>query len=200
MGNTVRFSALVKASGQPSVYLPLVAPCEDKEFMRAVKEQRVLTIHQEPTSKRRDAGTVGFVEEKFVTYFVFPKSLKDFDGARVVGIKYDVLEAVSVSTAKPKATAKGAEPVRRPPAVAPRAPIRENSPAPSSAPKPTKPGPQPSTWDVTVRLTATYEVVVPVTSFTKSEASAQALARARSEADFGKADVAARAVKTVKQR
>jgi hypothetical protein len=143
MGKAVRFAALIKAFGQPSVYLPLVAPREDKEFMRAVKERRVLTIHQEPTSTRKDAGTVGFLEEKFVTYLVLSKSLKDFDGARVVGIKYDVLEAASVSAAKPKATANGAEPGRRTSAVAPRAAVKENSPAPPAT-KPIKPEPQPS--------------------------------------------------------
>ena len=88
----VRFSSLVEKGGKPTVYLPLSEPTKDPAFMRAVNEQRVLTIKQEPTSTHKDFGIVGFLKEKFVTYLVFPKTLRPFTDQRIVGIKYDLLE------------------------------------------------------------------------------------------------------------
>jgi len=43
----VRFSKLVEQGGEPAAYLPFGDPEKDKSFMRAVKEQRVVTIKQE---------------------------------------------------------------------------------------------------------------------------------------------------------
>ncbi|HMJ64629.1 MAG TPA: hypothetical protein VK615_04695, partial [Candidatus Binatia bacterium] len=64
--------------------------------MRAVKEERVVTIKQEPTSKHKDFGIVGFLKERYVTYLIFPKSLRPFSGQRVIGINYDVLSSENV--------------------------------------------------------------------------------------------------------
>lgn len=66
--------------------------------MQAAKENRVLTVHQEPTATHADFGAVGFDERKSATYLIFPKSLVAFSDARVVGIKYKVLEDASFVT------------------------------------------------------------------------------------------------------
>src|SRR3954465_935496 len=94
---TVRFSKLVEEFGKPALYLPLADPSKDSKFQHAVRENRVLTIKQDPTSKQKDFGTVGFLAEKFVTYLIFPKSLERFANARVVGIKYDELADTTVA-------------------------------------------------------------------------------------------------------
>ena len=92
---SVRFTAVVAAAGKPKVYLPFSDPTQDRSFMQAANENRVLTIRQEPTATRADFGTVEYNEEKSATYLIFPKSLAGFSGARVIGIKYDVLEDAS---------------------------------------------------------------------------------------------------------
>ncbi len=59
----VRFASVVAVAGKPEVYLPLFDPKQDRAFMRALKENRVLSVRQEPTSTRADFGTVGFDEK-----------------------------------------------------------------------------------------------------------------------------------------
>ena len=55
--------------------------------MALVREERVLSLKQEPTGTKKDFGTVGFLQEKYVSYLIFPKPLTPFAGKRVVGIK-----------------------------------------------------------------------------------------------------------------
>src|SRR5688572_20763918 len=98
MAGTVRFSELVKAAGQPEVYLPLADPKQDRNFMRAAREQRVVSIKQEPTGTKKDFGTIGFLAEKYLTYLIFPKPLTTFADKRIVGIKYDTLNQASVAS------------------------------------------------------------------------------------------------------
>ena len=93
-GKTVRFGALVKNAGQPEVYLPLFDPKQDRAFMQAVKQQRVLSIRQEPASRRTDFGVVGFDERNHTTYLVFPKPLKQFANARVIAFRDSALSKV----------------------------------------------------------------------------------------------------------
>src|SRR5215210_7440874 len=100
MGETVRYSEVLKSAGAPEVYLPLSDPKHDANFMRAVREVRVLSLKQEPTGTKKDFGTVGYLPERFVSYLIFPKSLKSFEGRRVIGIKYDTLSEAEVSTPK----------------------------------------------------------------------------------------------------
>jgi hypothetical protein len=96
---TVRFAALVAAAGQPEVYLPLFDPKQDRKFMRAVREHRVLSIRQEPTSRRADFGMVGFNNEKHTTLLVFPRPLTAFLEARVIGIKYETVAESRIAVA-----------------------------------------------------------------------------------------------------
>src|SRR5829696_1677150 len=150
MAATVRFSAVVQASGKPDVYLPLADPKHDRNFMRAVREQRVLSLKQEPTGTKKDFGTVGFVPDKYVSYLIFPKSLARFAEKRIVGIKYDTLENASVAAPRPKAGTAG----------------RSMKPA---APKP-KPKPRPKRFKATICITTTREIQIAVLAYDKEEA------------------------------
>lgn len=101
---TARFADVVKQSGAPEVYLLWVPPKEDKSFQRALKEQRIMTVHQELVGTKKDFATVGFTEEANAQYLVFPKSVKRFADRHVVGINYDLLARQSRPSlpAKPK--------------------------------------------------------------------------------------------------
>lgn len=111
---TARFTELVKKAGAPDSYLLWIPPKEDKVFQRAVKEHRVLTVHQENVGTKKDYGVVGFHEESNAQYLVFPKSLKTFVDRRIVGINYDLL-------AKESRAGKASELTRRSPtAMAPK--------------------------------------------------------------------------------
>jgi len=65
--------------------------------MKAVKENRVLTLIQAPASKRKDFGRIGFHQEAFASYLVFPKPLPKETKPRVIGIKYDLMEQPRVA-------------------------------------------------------------------------------------------------------
>jgi hypothetical protein len=113
----VRFASVVAQAGQPEVYLPLSDPKHDRAFMRAVKEHRVLSVKQEPTSTRKDFGVVGFDEARHNTYLVFEKPLTKFLDARIVGIKYDVVSASPVSASQ------GTRPPKLPKSRAVKSPV-----------------------------------------------------------------------------
>ena len=99
---TARFTELVQKAGAPKNYLLWIPPNQDPVFQRAVKEQRILTIHQENVGTKKDYGMVGFHEEPTAQFLVFPKSLKAYVDRRVVGINYDLL-AQETPTAKTRA-------------------------------------------------------------------------------------------------
>jgi hypothetical protein len=171
----VRFSKLVEQGEKPAAYLPFGDPEKDNSFMRAVKEERVVTIKQEPTSKHKDFGIVGFLKEKYVTYLIFPKPLPQFSGQRVIGINYEVLSSENVIPfggpqrvrARPKATKA------RPP---------KEQPAPK--PKKEKPPPQPKQFSVRLRVTATVENDIEVTAWNKREAENKARSEAQEAIDL----------------
>jgi len=96
--NTARFSKVVERSGKPVSYTLWTDPKNDAEFQRALKAQRVMTVHQETVGSRTDYGTVGFFGDKRASLLIFPKSLAPFVGKRVVGIKYDLLEPPQPAT------------------------------------------------------------------------------------------------------
>ena len=91
--DTLRFSQLVKSSGRPHVATLWGEPKKDRSFAQAIRQNRILTVKQNPVGNKKDFGTNGFHEEKSVSYFVFPKPLPENKDARIVGIDYDVLEA-----------------------------------------------------------------------------------------------------------
>lgn len=97
MPKEIRFGELVKSSGKPEIVSLWTDPKEDRSFMKAVKENRVLTLSQEPTSKKKDFGRIGFHQEPYASYLVFPKPLPKGDAPRVIGIKYELVEQPSVA-------------------------------------------------------------------------------------------------------
>src|SRR5262245_61633226 len=120
-GSTARLAAVVQVAGQPEAVTLWAGPKRDKDFQEAVKENRVMTVHQTTTGTRKDFGVVGFRKEKNVGYWVFPKPLDKFEGKRVVGIDYSVLkmpkdaapDKESPADAKAKARRTGRSPKPR---------------------------------------------------------------------------------------
>jgi hypothetical protein len=96
--STIRFRDLVKTAGNPEPKSLWTDPKEDRGFMQAVKQNRVITIVQEPASKKKDFGEVGFHQKPHATYFVFPKPLPNRQG-KVVGIKYDLIRQPKLNDA-----------------------------------------------------------------------------------------------------
>jgi hypothetical protein len=122
--STVRFSKVIEACGKPDIHLLLIDPAKDKTLQAAIKSGRVMTLYQQSGST--DHGIVGFEQGRSRQFLVFPKSLKSFDGQRIVGIKYELLEDAPVPE---KETAKK-EPVK---------PVEEEGPKPAPARKTTEP-------------------------------------------------------------
>src|ERR1043166_4335880 len=89
---TARFSEVVQACGKPEAVTLWTKPQENKSFMGAVKQDRVMTVKQEAVGTKKDSGAIGFRAEKGVTYFVFPKPLTAFKDRRIVGIRYDLVK------------------------------------------------------------------------------------------------------------
>jgi hypothetical protein len=105
----IRFAQLVKTSGKPSTITLWTKPKDNAVLMKAVRENRVLTVFQKPTGTQKDYGQIGFFEQPFSLYLIFPKPLPKPNQARIIGIKYDALEEVGLKaevtakkTAKPK--------------------------------------------------------------------------------------------------
>jgi hypothetical protein len=98
---TVRFTQVVQQSGQPQVHTLWLPPDQDPELQRAEKAHRVMTIEHGATGTKADVGTVGFERSaaKHAQFLIFPKSLKRFDGARVIGIKFDLVAQPKLASA-----------------------------------------------------------------------------------------------------
>ena len=97
MEKRVRFGDLVRASGRPEVHPLWTDPENDREFTRAVRQKRVLTVLPQPGSKKKDFGEVGFHKRSRAIYLLFPRRLSPVTGARVTGINYELLEEPAVS-------------------------------------------------------------------------------------------------------
>jgi hypothetical protein len=156
---TVRFTRVVERSGQPHVHTLWLPPDKDPELKRAREAHRVMTLETRPNGAKTDVGHVGFDDQPGANeqFLIFPKSLKPFEGARVIGIKFDLVEQPKLAPAQ---RARRVAPRRRkstptshparadreerartapesPPAAEPkREPVRTPSPAPvrTSAP------------------------------------------------------------------
>jgi hypothetical protein len=157
MGKTIRFGDLVRAAGRPEVVTLWVEPKKDPRFTRAVRENRVLTIHGQPESHRKEFGQIGFHQEQGAIYLVFPRPLPSAPQSRIVGINYQLTEEPPVKgpltrTARPAA----------PPKV-----------TPTESPRPPKP--ELRKFDVLIRRTAVSEETQPVRAATEEEARQAAL-------------------------
>ena len=81
---TARFTEIVEKAGQPEVYTLWQKPKTDRHFQSLLKNHRVMTIRA--TESGTDFGEVGFHQKPGARFLAFPKSLKRFDGQRIVGI------------------------------------------------------------------------------------------------------------------
>src|SRR6266478_4591274 len=109
MGKAIRFGDLVRESGRPHVVTLWVDPEKDPSFSKAIGENRVLTVHADPASHKKEYGEIGFQREQGATYLVFPRPLPK-EQARIVAINYQLTDEpppppkdlVSRLDAKPK--------------------------------------------------------------------------------------------------
>jgi hypothetical protein len=119
-----------------------VPPKKDPDFKRALEAHRVMTLEQTPGGGKADFGTIGF-DEKHETgqFLIFPKSLRSFEGSRVIGVKFDLIEQPKLAPAdlpKRRAPPARAKPRKRSVQPAAATPPRQ-SPVASPHPKPAPP-------------------------------------------------------------
>src|SRR6185436_9594835 len=88
---TVRFTKLVEEPGEPVPVTLWTEPEEDRDFAKAMREGRVLTVVQRNVGARADYGLVGFFKEPLAMYLLFPKKLAHPEETKVIGIKYEQL-------------------------------------------------------------------------------------------------------------
>jgi hypothetical protein len=89
---TTRFIAVVEAAGKPDMHVLLAPPEKDNVLQTAIRLNRVMTIYRERPGKKADHGTVGFDPGRARQILIFPRSLSQFAGTSVIGIKYELLE------------------------------------------------------------------------------------------------------------
>jgi hypothetical protein len=166
MSKTVRFAELVKAAGKPYVATLWTDPKDDRHFNRAVRENRVLTVHQPIGTHKKDFGVVGFTEDKNVSYFVFPKRLRAQPETQVIGIKYDLLAPEPV-----------ADPLKRSAATSARKRLRDHSSAATKSPIRI----EETEYIAIVKRTAVWERVITVRAKNKTEARQRVGTEANSE-------------------
>ena len=152
-----RFKDLVAKCGTPEAYTPWVNPKRDPRFQAAWRENRVLTVHQNVASHGKDFGVVGFHREHNAAYLLFPKPLKEFEGRKIVGIAYDAV------------------------LTPPRGPVVKPSAAKKKPHSRRSPGTR--SFDVSVCVTATIEVIETVHA-TSSEAAKREALKAVESRDF----------------
>ena len=88
---TSRFRAIIEKCGKPQVYTLWQKPKTDRHFQSLLKNNRVMTIR--PSEAGTDFGVVGLCAEKAARYLAFPKSLKRFEGERIVGIDWTLVRS-----------------------------------------------------------------------------------------------------------
>jgi hypothetical protein len=140
---TARFSEVVARSGTPEIHLTWTKPASDRVLQTALKQSRVLTVHQQAGGAKKDFGVVGLEPAPGTQFLIFPRSLRRFAGRRVVGINYELLgETLSLGT-KPAATTnlKGKGEGR--PHRQPKKTARAEKPVPSKRKTKTEPAPIP---------------------------------------------------------
>ncbi len=96
MSRQIRFSEIVKNSGKPETATLWGPPMKGDAFSNAVRENRVLTILHNRSRGKVDVAEIGFHQEPSALYLVFPKPLPKDPKARIVGIKYDLLQEAKV--------------------------------------------------------------------------------------------------------
>lgn len=111
---TVRFTQVVAKCGKPAVHDQWVVPEKDEPLKKAVKGDRVMTVHIHTVGAQKDHGEVGLVNKGQHVLLIFPKSLRAFAERRVVGINYDLLKETAGRAAMKPRPAKAEEPPAEP--------------------------------------------------------------------------------------
>jgi hypothetical protein len=88
--HTARFAAVVEKCGQPEPYILWRKPDDDPRLKTLIASHHVLTVRQ--VNGGAPFGEVGLHPGKGASYLVFPKSLRRFEGKRIVGIKWDLVK------------------------------------------------------------------------------------------------------------
>lgn len=151
---TIRFRELVKSSGKPEPKSLWVDPRRDRQFTRAVKQNRVLTIVPAAQAHQKEFGEIGFRQIPHANYFIFPRPLPS-GGAKVIGINYDLIgEAIPKDAVSREELEKAARPARRA--------------------RLEKRGPPEKTFNVRIRTVAVTESRVRIKARDKTAAKAKA--------------------------
>jgi len=90
---------MVKRCGRPTVHLTMMSPQRDQALQCQVRQERVLTIFPASRGHGTDYGVVGLLKGRGVQLLVFPKSLRRFQGKRIVGIDYSLLAGEAATAA-----------------------------------------------------------------------------------------------------
>ncbi len=87
----IRFGELVSRAGKPEVVSVWADPKKDRAFMKAVRDNRVVTLIQQPFITKKDFGEIGYHQDPRAAYLIFPKSLPKGEPSHVVGIKQELI-------------------------------------------------------------------------------------------------------------
>src|ERR1043166_4784926 len=90
MESKVRFGDLVRNSGRPQVVTLWTKPEQNPSLMKAIKQNRVMTVIQE--AQTRPYGVLGFEVQPGALYLLFPRALPRREKARVIGINFQLIE------------------------------------------------------------------------------------------------------------
>jgi hypothetical protein len=171
-GKAVRFSIVVQACGRPEIVYLWTEPEANDDFMKAVHENRVMTLAQSSVGTRRDYGVIGFFQGENAAYLVFPKPLIAFHEKRVVGVNYDLIKIPGPVGPAVQAGAHDKSRARKP------------GQDPAKAKK----------FRVTLRVTAVAEMVQEIEADSKKEAMKKAT-QSTAAPDFSHARVSKKALR-----
>jgi hypothetical protein len=139
---SVRFSKVVEKSGKPEVYLLMSET--DPDFHKALDADKIMSLSDESHGSGTEFGTVGYDKKRHGQILLFPKSLKPFTDAKIIGIKYDLFaensgrEAKESSPPRAKETRKPKEKSARPPSEAKPVAKKAGKGKPTETKQPTK--------------------------------------------------------------
>jgi hypothetical protein len=164
MEKKIRFGDLVRNSGRPQVLTLWTAPEKDPTVARATKENRVLTVLEEPG--KTPYGRLGLKTDPHAVFLLFPRPLTADHAARIIGINYQLIEQPE---AKHPVTAANLQP-------------KPTKPKPKPTPtRPVKPRPATRTFTVRVRRTATLDETRKIEARDQCEAKRRAMHIAQAE-------------------
>ena len=64
----------------------------DPDFHKAVEAGKIMSLSDESHGSGTEFGTVGYEKKRHGQLLLFPKSLKSFAEAKIIGIKYDLFD------------------------------------------------------------------------------------------------------------